>query len=172
MRENIEYHSPVPVGVGMAGIQRYAEEVGRILDVQDATGISDVAAALGGKIHFRGWDQIEDGTIYVHGKADFDICLPTFHSPTIRDRFTIAHEIAHYVLHAGYGKKPIVAMRSSSGRTEWEANWFAAALLMPHERFSSVWDALEGDAEKVASYFGVSNSAAEIRAKVLGLAPK
>lgn len=60
--------------------------------------------------------------------------------PSVRQRFTLAHEIGHYVLHKGQSlfiDKKYTAIyrdsRSSSGemRLEIQANQFAAALLMP-----------------------------------------
>ncbi|MXW65129.1 MAG: ImmA/IrrE family metallo-endopeptidase [Bacteroidetes bacterium SB0662_bin_6] len=62
-----------------------------------------------------------------------------------RKRFTIAHEIAHYMLHRGEGEKAYIdnplhidlrATDSGSGtqQEEKEANQFAAALLMPADQ--------------------------------------
>jgi predicted transcriptional regulator len=166
-KAGVIYIDPPPANVSMENIQNFAEEVGKVFDIQNASQVTELISDFGGVIHFLGWEQLVDGTIYVHGKGDFDICLSTTHSPTIRDRFTIAHEFGHYVLHSRLGERPIMAARNASGRTEWEANWFAAALLMPSERFRKAWapDRI-GD---VASYFGVSYSAAKVRAKALGL---
>ena len=78
--------------------------------------------------------DFHSGAIYVHGRGDFDIVLPQFTSP-LRDRFTIGHELGHYFLHSRQGERPLVAYRQGSGRLEWEANWFAAGLLMPKDEF-------------------------------------
>jgi len=59
-----------------------------------------------------------------------------------RRRFTIAHEIGHYILHLdkNEGSNKIVDSKNSLSRSEtywdskeYEANNFAAQLLMPHE---------------------------------------
>lgn len=61
------------------------------------------------------------------------------HAPT-RQRFTIAHELGHLLLHAGqevhYDKDYRVSLRTEESSTgtnleEVEANFFAASLLMP-----------------------------------------
>ena len=55
----------------------------------------------------------------------------------------------------------------SQKRAEWEANWFAAAFLMPKDNFTADYKAL--GLASVAAKYGVSTTAAEIRAKSLGL---
>jgi len=60
--------------------------------------------------------------------------------------------------------------RYGSDRTEWEANWFAAALLMPEEQFRSDISTANGNIATVAKNYGVSLIAAKIRAEALGIA--
>ncbi len=59
------------------------------------------------------------------------------HDPSRRQRFTAAHELAHFLLHRdqiGQGIKDDVLYRSSlSDRREAEANRLAADILMPDE---------------------------------------
>ena len=52
-------------------------------------------------------------------------------------------------------------------RCEWEANWFAAAFLMPSKPFCDAWKTMS--LNDVARHFLVSTSAAENRAKALNL---
>ncbi len=52
-------------------------------------------------------------------------------------------------------------------RAEWEANWFAAAFLMPEQAFRQ-YRAANGSIATAAK-FGVSQSAADVRASTLGL---
>ena len=106
-------------------------------------------------------------TIYVHRKNDFDIVLPDYSTPR-RDRFTIAHELGHFFLHSWMGERPLKAARNGSDRAEWEANWFAAGLLMPKAQFKSA----HGEKRSLswlADRFDVSEHAAKIRCSVLGL---
>jgi Zn-dependent peptidase ImmA (M78 family) len=103
-----------------------------------------------------------------------------------RKRFTIAHEIGHFILHkqdldkSGFidrRKQPILkritdSLKDVSSKTqkrEIEANEFAAELLMPQDKFEEVFGK-SNDIDKIANYFNVSTAAATIRAKeVLGL---
>lgn len=99
-----------------------------------------------------------------------------------RQRFTIAHEIAHFLLHRDKGDfefreetkhrsdDPFVYLSSSDKNDEREANTFAAVLLMPPNLFKPAFERLEGDIAKISRLFVVSQSAAEIRVRQLGLA--
>lgn len=104
--------------------------------------------------------------------------------PKGRQRFTIAHELAHHVLHVRpnsqdelfVDSKFLVKYRKAKPYTEverkqeWEANAFAAALLMPE---SLVTAELEKDEynevpeleliDKLAKVFGVSTPAMTYR---------
>lgn len=97
-----------------------------------------------------------------------------------RQRFTIAHEIGHFVLHEGetYVDKGFSVnfrdLESGSGkkREEVQANAFAAALLMPAELVRSAFKthrfdlADDGDDLRLlAEKFGVSAQAMAIRLK-------
>jgi Zn-dependent peptidase ImmA (M78 family) len=124
---------------------------------------------LGGRIIYQDLDDWieEGGSIFVHKTNDFDIFLPRYTHP-LRDRFTIAHELGHYFLHASQGDTPIIAYRNGSTRIEWEANWFAAGLLMPKDKFVSAMRRL-GDVRRVARWFGISPAAVEVRKNALGI---
>jgi hypothetical protein len=124
---------------------------------------------LGGTIEYRSlldWDG-QDGSIEVEGPRRFRIRLP--HETTVlRDRFTTAHELAHYFLHANQGKRPGAACRSGvSERIEWEANWFAGEFLMPADEFVQVHREAGGDPASLAGHFAVSVEAALVREDVL-----
>lgn len=80
-----------------------------------------------------------------------------------RDRFTLAHELGHYLLH---NKDNVNLARRDSEipskiyeNSEWQADTFAAELLMPYNLIDTdnVYD--------IAEEYGVSISAASIRAK-------
>lgn len=86
-------------------------------------------------------------------------------------RFIIAHEMGHYFLRKKV-ESPIYAHRETAhGRDEQEndADYFAACLLMPKERFVSAMNGLkamdesmskEGIATRLSKQFGVSELAA------------
>jgi len=109
----------------------------------------------------------ESGSIFVHAPNDFDILLAQYTSP-IRDRFTLAHEIGHYYLHSNQGDNPIVATRKGSTRIEWEANWFAAELLMPRSEFQRIHRKLR-EWPAIACHFKVSVDAVKVRGSSLGI---
>lgn len=101
-----------------------------------------------------------------------------------RQRFTIAHEIGHFVLHyaggagaAFYGDLPqnfdvTDAGRGEHLRREAEANAFAAELLMPLEMVDAMYAVEKGDVLRLARHFHVSPEAMERRLARLGLPPK
>lgn len=84
-----------------------------------------------------------------------------------RKRFTIAHEIAHFLLHrneVSYGVLDDTLYRSEhlSGEQETEANKFAADILMPLPLLRSMAQRLR-NVEELAKLFGVSVQAMSIR---------
>ena len=106
------------------------------------------------------WGQVS-GSIFVDSRDNFEIILPSYTSP-VRDNFTIAHEVGHFLLHSEAGAKKIWAHRLGSGRLEWEANWFAASLLMP-KRIIEQNNLFSQTPSTLANFFQVSYEAAEIR---------
>lgn len=123
--------------------------------------VTEFVRDLGGKITCVEADDISgwSGSIYIHKLSDFDIILPSYTS-VLRDKFTLAHELGHYFLHFNSEDERKMAARMGSGRIEWEANWFAASLLMPK---SLIETKRLDSAYAIASYFGVSLQAASVR---------
>lgn len=90
-----------------------------------------------------------------------------------RKRFTLAHEIAHYVLHRdliGDGITDNAMYRSVLGDSfERQANRYAANLLMPASLVLGLWNEGHRSPEDLARLLDVSKAAATIRLKeVLG----
>lgn len=99
-----------------------------------------------------------------------------------RQRFTLAHELAHLLFHTdlirrkmeeGRFVEAIKLFRSKDDfrHEEMEANTFAAELLMPSSEFRSIWNT-ETSLRDISEYFEVSRYAAEFRAKKFGLPKK
>jgi len=65
------------------------------------------------------------------------------------------------------GETPLFATRQAGNRAEWEANWFAAAFLMPAGQFVDVWNESGGSIGRLINHFQVSGGAIEIRRKTL-----
>lgn len=158
-----------------ASVENLAESLSHRLGYVPDMELSKIASKFGGKISYKDFsDAEEDGSIIIRSENDFEIFLPTHTSP-LRDRFTVAHELGHYVLHYLWAKRsnpklgPVYATRYGSDRSEWEANWFAAAFLMPESDVKEVCENQGASVAEIAGAFCVSTSAAEIRLKRLAL---
>ena len=97
-------------------------------------------------------------------------------TPTRRQRFTIAHELGHWICHAHGAADPATTfcrakdLSQDADRTlEREANVFGAELLMPEAAVRDAWGAFPGPAG-LAERFGVSALAAQWRLYSFGLA--
>ena len=95
--------------------------------------------------------------------------------PEVRMRFSIAHEIGHYVLgHAEdlyieyFAPEMIQEQTTQRAHQEREANWFAADLLMPSDWIRSEWKTF-GDVKTMSDLFNVSEQAMWIRLQHLGM---
>lgn len=110
------------------------------------------------------------------GPSDVDACL-AYHPPDTwaifvapgrgngRRRFSIAHELGHYLLH-----RDLIAAGTTPGpEHEREANEFAAELLMPEEVIRRA--ALNQLAE-LKDHFLVSPTALQVRLERLGILPQ
>lgn len=102
----------------------------------------------------------------------FKITVNARHSET-RRRFTIAHEIAHFVLHRdkiGDGIIDDALYRSAKGGAiERQANNYAASILMPAPLVGAKWRCGMTAAADLATAFEVSSAVAEIRIRELRL---
>jgi len=103
--------------------------------------------------------------------AGFEIRVNKYEVPE-RQRFTVAHEIAHYLLHRddiGSGVVDSIMYRSNlTSRKETEANRLAADIVMPAYAVSRELDRLGGSRteeaiEHLASIFRVSVPAMKVR---------
>lgn len=109
--------------------------------------VERIAKALGAQLRFSPLDEELSGMIYVKDGTPI-VGINALHHPN-RQRFTIAHECGHLIFHKARITKEIhvdkefpMLMRnavSAAGvdEMEIEANFFAAALLMP-ESFLTV----------------------------------
>ena len=103
--------------------------------------------------------------------------------PTVRQRFSIAHELGHLALHEPafqIDQHAFVSFRNSkssgaSDPREIEANQFAAALLMPEALLTACVEQLgenpdvEDSIRRLAQRFDVSTQAMSIRLTSLGV---
>lgn len=141
--------------------------------------IEEVVRQLGGNVEESlKMDFFADGSVRREGDR-FSIIISPFQSEE-RKKFTIAHELGHLFLHMGYqindelwnSQEDLTYYRSGESLLEYQANEFAAALLMPKKSYEEIMSKnIDGKyvcTSKIAEYFGVSVSAASNRGKFLG----
>lgn len=142
--------------------------------------VDEIASKLGIQIIYEPFDGDLSGVLYREEK-EVIIGVNALH-PSNRKRFTVAHEIGHFLLHEGnemhIDRNFRINFRDNSSSTatnreEVEANAFAAALLMPEhlvmksvlEKVADGKDILHDEAiiDELANYFKVSKQSLLIR---------
>lgn len=105
--------------------------------------LEKIARGLGAHIRFSPLDDEISGMIYIKSNVPI-IGVNSLHRPN-RQRFTIAHEIGHLVMHRDLMSREVHVDKqfqilrrdnnsaTGSERIEIQANQFAAALTMPEE---------------------------------------
>lgn len=144
--------------------------------------IERIAKSLGVRVEYAPLDGELSGLACVRDGVPI-VGVNTLHAPN-RQRFTLAHEIAHILLHRHELEQAVHVDRGSLRRdalasagidaTEIEANAFAAELLMPTELLNSALDGRSVDLEDdeavatLAKRFKVSEAAIRFRLSSLG----
>ena len=145
------------------------------------TKMDDVVKQMRGTvIENDDFDSDSDGSIKKTSNNTFEIKISK-NQTNERRNFTIAHELGHLFLHMGYRTNDelwekqdnCVYNRFGKSEQEFQANEFAASLLMPEDKYIEYFrDIYTGNFEKdiknVSSHFNVSVSAASNRGKFLG----
>ena len=143
--------------------------------------VEQIAAARGAQLTYEAYEGDVSGLIY-RDKDRVVIGVNSTHAPT-RQRFTIAHELGHLVMHKG---QPVFVDRlvrmnlrdGSSSDEEVDANAFAASLLMPRNLILQAINRIfeqtprigPGDlADELAGVFRVSPEAMRYRLENLGI---
>lgn len=168
------YYVYAKMGVDMArlSIERQKEIDKIISEIPKKTGgfnypevgIVDLAKLLGLKVGFVDMNLTADtkysGAIKYNtdNKDDGAIIFVEDSEPSVRKKFTIAHEIGHFLLHDGARNRlDTINYDDDESEDETEANYFAASLLMPEKM---VRDALkEMSFDEMVEYFNVSRTA-------------
>lgn len=161
-----------PSPLSNAAIAEYAKRVAEAHGEYEAPRRLDLmrlVSTLGGRVE-TSMDILAPEALTVHQAGNFTVHLPPLTSDR-RDRFTIAHELGHYFLHYLYPHQdgPMAFGRGSRNRAETQANVFASSLLMPADAFKQAAAQHGNDWWRIGEEFGVSPSAASVRAQVLGL---
>ena len=152
--------------------------------------VEKIAKGCHFKVIRRYFDDVDlSGTVIRNADGAIAIGINSLHSP-VRQRFSIAHEIGHALMHLGEGEDLIVdpPARNFFNRdrlatlgedsNEIEANQFAAALLMPADLVfregrnvlaTTSKDTVDLLAESLAGRFRVSTQAMRFRLVNLGV---
>ena len=144
--------------------------------------VEQLAEHMGALVRYAPFDGQMSGLL--HRSEDGNRALIGVNSrhPTVRQRFSIAHELGHLALHEPafqIDEHAFVSFRNSKSSSasdphEIEANQFAAALLMPEALLRTCLDQLgenpdvEESIRKLAQRFDVSTQAMTIRLTSLG----
>ena len=150
------------------------------LSIED---LENFVRELGGDVIYDELDYDTDGIIQ-RDQNSFVIKLNSINfSTNERKKFTLSHELGHLFLHMKYldeeawenseNYKDTTYARSGYSEEEYDANEFAAALLMPKSEFKKIAKKHTTDnvcdVPAVAEHFGVSTDAAINRGKWLGI---
>lgn len=164
-------------------INEVAQVIRKALNLQTPINLDALVEQLGGKVVQN--PNLEENMEAKIEKIDNSFIIsidPNKYEK--RQRFSIAHELGHLFLHMGYLINPekwndtneyidSVYYRYGYNIEEFEANEFAACLLMPVEEFTriSIENYKDGlyNLEEIANYFDVSILAVSNRGKFLGL---
>ena len=167
----MDYQVPNHHSVDTEAIQELAIEFSKEIGYTIGGDLRQCVINYGGMIKDLTQDSFEesgDGTIIVDGPQKFTIHLSAY-TGEMRNRFTIAHELGHYVLHSQKGKIPLKAKRFGSSFSETQANRFGAELLMPEDIFRASYFEQNGSISRLASVFGVSLTAIDVRIESLNI---
>ncbi len=153
-------------------IEKAAKRLRKRYDVEGIIDLEEIVYSMDGMISVAdipNEKEIHGGSLRVNKDGSFEIILSPFTSKN-RDRFTVAHEIGHLVLHTNQSKNQ--HYRYGSNQAEVEANKFAGALLMPQEDYIDAVDRFVDkngmvDLQKLANYFQVSVDAVRVRGEYL-----
>lgn len=115
-----------------------------------------------------------DAYIEKTDEKHYRIVINSKHSPT-RQRFSMTHEYVHYQVHRQEIKnmprgERILHRSEERNRIEYQANNYAAEILMPELAFLQISRAKNGDISEIAKEFRVSPLAVRYRARTLGIA--
>ena len=129
-----------PCNLSTREIEKVAEAAARAFGYKSTTDLVDlVQKKLFGRIEVVDSLNALVGALQVRKDGHFTIFLPDFTSE-LKDRFTIAHELGHWILHADMGQRPIEVKRGGDDLGEREADVFATAFLMNASKFKRLKD--------------------------------
>jgi hypothetical protein len=172
LEQKCEYEPMVAQNYDMRSIIKVAESMAKDLGITPNSDLRELIRDNGGTIHditfslFQRFEKegILDNSIYVRAQRDFDIILHAYLSPD-QMRYTLAHELGHYVLH---GKNKSFACQQGDSQIEHEAHEFAVGFLIPEDSFLAEYKK-SNDINYLTSIFRVPDNLILRRKLSLGL---
>ncbi|MCQ4089460.1 MULTISPECIES: ImmA/IrrE family metallo-endopeptidase [unclassified Exiguobacterium] len=146
--------------------------------VDKVDSIIELLRSLGVEVYESKMSQLNiSGYVTMSPDSEKPMIVVNSDEPVSRQRFTMAHELGHLLLHFNW--VPNTTLDPDAGTNvayrhhleiyspnekvqEYEANMFAAELLMPSHKFRELNEKKKDDAD-LANYFGVSKSAIDVR---------
>lgn len=153
-----------------AGLTRVQQIIRRFTSPDPPVNIIALADALGLSVHEAMLGSDISGEIYpdlfAGGSSGYSIRINAS-DPEVRKRFTVAHEVAHFLRHRDRINNSLIddrMYRSRLGKTvEAEADQLAADLLMPRRLVGRLRQSGITSPEELAARFKVSTKAMKIR---------
>lgn len=166
--------SPQPSNTGLGSLNQLVESLKSAGLYRVPVPIMDVAEYVGLEVVEEVMDDDISGYLELKG-GRWVIGINRLHHRN-RQRFTIAHEIAHYLLHrqlkTSFIDQTFARRENDRTKMEREADEFAAALLMPEEEVNSLIRGGDMSLESLANAFQVSTLAMRFRALKIGYGVK
>ncbi|MFI3170119.1 MAG: ImmA/IrrE family metallo-endopeptidase [Faecalibacterium sp.] len=143
------------------------------------TDIDEVVSRLNGRIHSVDDALVDSSVTRLDGEDVAFVITVSSCQPTVRRTFAIAQEIGHLFLHMGYMSDwalwesfDYVGGLRNYTEKEFQAHEFASNFLMPQKEYmefvSQQTENNRIEACIIAQHFGVSESMATIRGKLIG----
>ncbi|AWF38889.1 ImmA/IrrE family metallo-endopeptidase [Citrobacter freundii] len=132
--------------------------------------VSRLTSLLGITMRLEPMKGEESGSLKQGKSGNWVMTVNSLHHPH-RQRFTIAHEIGHFIRHTlnrNSFTDTVFFRNEETNKMEAEANRFAAELLMPENEFSKFIEEKSNQVADIAAHFQVSSMAVRIRAQQLG----
>lgn len=166
-------------GLAVSDIEKIADYIRTAFKPFGTSDMHGLITHLGGKIKISDPEHHQfdvHGTLEVRSNSDWTIYLPR-HTGPLHDKFTLAHELGHFILHSLMGEKPLMASRTfrlnqAPAPAEVEADVFALALLMPKRLIVSAIKKYGNSSGALSAVFGIHSSLVEIRLKSIESARK
>lgn len=168
LKKSDKYQEP-DLLVSVNDVLKKAKEAG--LYTGNALNIEDLISTFGDiEIHYEVMDAAKSGSLS-HKDGKWIMCVNRNHNKK-RQRFTMAHELGHYMLHKGKNLEFVDTTFFRSAQMdsiEYNANEFASRLLMPENSLRKLIDIDKiKNIGTLAEKFNVSSAAMKYRVISLG----